>query len=383
MSDLTPPYSGADGQLAVGLTNLAGAVRNGSVESTRLIAEGGPNLVREPGFEHDIVDWSAAASCTIARSTSQAHSGSASLLATRTATSGNAGGSYDKRMPVKADEAYQLELYHRSTASVTAGATCVVTVTGYDAEGGTLGTISVRSGLKASTWARLKHSFFPSAIDPDVASVGLSFVTVNQTFTAGNGIYVDDVSLRSVPYSKANGLVIGSDDDQRMYLFRNEIHGRTADDPCPIELNLANDSAYWSGDSAGRGVYAVDRPLAPVWGYDNLPGPAAPVGAYLDVADRDAGWQWVAYHAQETCTATGYVTITLPADFPTAIVAVTAVELEGFVYTPGPFSFHWMNQSYPGSGPPFGQITLRCYDLAAGGWANSQDIAVGGLVLGY
>lgn len=371
MSDFTtPPYDNPDAQLQLGGTNLQSEVRGGDVESARLVANGGENLVQDGGFETDAVDWTAGSNNTVARSLVQAKVGTYSLRVERTGSGGNLAASYDRHMKVNPEDCYLFEAWSIS-GGTTASALVKWEIKGYDAGGTLLGSVVLEATLVANAWQRVAGGFFPAEIDANVEYLTLTYSTTGHTFAVAAGAYLDEITLRSVPFISANALAIGDRENENLLVHRNVLFARDGSLPAPLEVNLYHEEDYWEQEIAGRGLYVLNRPVPPIFEMDVGGGTVA--GTALALDDRAAGWKWHVINYEGTLDLNGRFSTSV-APFANAIVGVWITEVEHSTAGVQGFTYTWRPS------------TVSAVELEAtlnGAAQVSADFAVSILILGH
>jgi hypothetical protein len=147
------------------------------------------NLAVNPSFEVDTSGWTAGSGVTVARSTAQAYTGSASALVTCAAAAFQ-GIAQSARIPVTAGLDYTFSAYVRD---VNTAVTWRVAVVWYNALTGGTTVGSTATGapttISSSAWTRLSANYNV----PTGATHALMYVTPTVAPTAGTQAYVDGV----------------------------------------------------------------------------------------------------------------------------------------------------------------------------------------------
>lgn len=176
---------------------------DGTIESTN------PNIVANPGFEVNTSGWSSLNS-TIARSTSQAHTGVASLKIDTTTAGGSTGASYG----------FQFNTFKRYKVSFWVKAS-----SGTNTASIIMSNQVVKSlGSFGTEWTKFETYYTPNAISTSVSpQIQIRF---NQ---AVGTVYLDDVEI------KDTGIEIITDPElpilSQITMHKDRLFGVTADDP--------------------------------------------------------------------------------------------------------------------------------------------------------
>lgn len=152
------------------------------------------NYITNPSFEVDTTNWFGFGSATLARTTGQFNTGSASLSVTNASASGAQFGNNGTMIPLVAGEGtYYLSAYVKLGVGASEAAYSMRALQ-YEAQdsGSTLATatLGAQSLLYTGNWVRLSGSFVKNA----GANFAIIRVSTGST-TAGEIFYVDSVML--------------------------------------------------------------------------------------------------------------------------------------------------------------------------------------------
>jgi hypothetical protein len=175
----------------IGIISAAGSLKN-TAEPAALGYR--VNYITNPSFEVDTTNWFGFGSATLARTTGQSNTGSASLSVTNSNGSGAQFGNSGTMIPLIAGEGtYYLSVYVKLASGATS-ANYFMRALQYEAQdsGGTVaaGTIGTQALTDTGSWARLSGSFTKSAL----ANFLIIRVATAST-TPGDVFYVDSVLL--------------------------------------------------------------------------------------------------------------------------------------------------------------------------------------------
>lgn len=150
------------------------------------------------GFETDVLNWTAESNATIARSTSQAHTGAASMSLHGNGTTAGPQAESEKE-PVSPNSSYSATAWFFNTA--TWGSGVLVQINWYDAGNSFISSNNNSIGsLPANTWTQVSVT----ATAPSNAAYGTITARASGTPASGNIFFIDDAALTApggVPYS--------------------------------------------------------------------------------------------------------------------------------------------------------------------------------------
>jgi hypothetical protein len=175
----------------IGIVSAAGSLKN-TAEPAALGYR--VNYITNPSFEVDTTGWSGVSSGTIARTTGEFNTGSASLSVTNASSSGAQFGSPGSMIPLIAGEGtYYISAYIK-LANGNAPANYYLRHLEYEAQDSSgsvsTGNVGTQSLAYTGNWVRLSGSFTKNA----ASNFAIIRVVTNST-TAGEIFYVDSVLL--------------------------------------------------------------------------------------------------------------------------------------------------------------------------------------------
>jgi hypothetical protein len=147
-----------------------------------------PILTSNPYFESTASPWTTP-DATIARSTAQAHQGTASLLLTPTGAAA-AARAESEQIAVVAGRSYR----HRAWVRCSASRNVEVNVVWWTAAAGFISISSTAVAVTANTWAQLDATYTA----PATAGLAAAQIRLTGTPSAGHTTYIDEAELTDV-----------------------------------------------------------------------------------------------------------------------------------------------------------------------------------------